>query len=180
MLHKIHNGGSIAETRFVHDGGVCIQELTSTGEVSTAFVCTDGLQEAFSTSGVRFFVNRGLNHWGDRGVCPGGSRQYPHAGNFVAFVADSSGLPVERFDYDDACKPIFLDATGVVRPGATSAVGPIKWMAPEARWVPETGMFHCPGGVYSPDLGTQVSEAHNPFNNAPSGVQIEIVVSSLK
>ncbi len=161
MLHKIHRGSSLPplETSFVYDGGVCIQELTSTGAVETSFVCADGEPVALENAAGWLNIHRGLQHWGNRaapgsGLCPGGSRGWPTAGYRTAFVTNASGAVLHRYDSDDAGKPIFLDAAGL----PSSDVGPVKWMAPEALWVPETGMFHGAGGVYSPDLGTWVTK----------------------
>lgn len=176
MIHKVHRGEelpSIDETRYVYDGGVCIQELTISGAVSTSFVCVDGVQQSFANSAEQFFVNRGLQHWGTKSVCPGGPRMWPKPGYAVSLVTNGSGLPTERFDFDDACKPIFLDASGAVRPGASSAVGPIKWMTPGSLWVPETGMFHGEAGVYSPDLGGTVSSQKLPEKSAQKDLMNE-------
>lgn len=161
MLHKIHRGSLLPplETSFVYDGGVCIQELSSTGAVETSFVCADGEQVGLEQSSLSLNIHRGLNHWGDRAEsasrnCPGGGRLWPQAGHRASLLTDSSGAVVRRYDCDDAGKPVFLDAAGL----PSSDVGPIKWMAPECLWVAETGMFHGAGGVYSPDLGSLVSK----------------------
>lgn len=181
MIHKIHRGESLpsVDTWFVHDGGTCIQELTDDGtgaiNASLTMAGDGGLKYCIATrDGTLYYpgggssADRGIQHWGDRkDVCPGGPRNWPQPGYFTRLVTNGTGTPIERFDCDDACKPIFLDHTGAVRPGATASVGPIKWMAPECLWIAETGMFHGPGSVYSPDLGTLVSKEKKkePANN---------------
>jgi hypothetical protein len=148
MLHKIHRGASLPpiQTSFVYDGAVCIQELSETGAVESVYVCADGNPVALETAAASYQIHRG---------CPGGGRVLPSSGFRLAMVTDSSGAPSHRYDCDDACKPVFLDGAGL----PATDVGPIKWMAPEVLWVPETGMFHGAGGVYSPDLGVSVSKA---------------------
>lgn len=161
MIHKIHNGSPLSPPyrSFVYDGSVCIQELTSTGAVETSFVCADGEQVALENSAGSFSIHRGLQHWGDRADsvsrnCPGGGRIWPSAGYRTLLLTNSSGAVSHRYDFDDAGKPVFLDAAGL----PSSDAGPFRWMAPECLWVPETGMFHGAGGVYSPDLGMQVTK----------------------
>jgi hypothetical protein len=39
---------------------------------------------------------------------------------------------------------------------SSSAVGPIRWMAPESMWEPSVGLFLDGGGVYCPELGMTV------------------------
>ena len=71
-------------------------------------------------------------------------------------AGDASGA-YQRFAFDDAGKPIFLDADGTPST-RTSAIGPIRWMAPESLWEPSTSLFHGSGCVYSPPLGAVVSK----------------------
>lgn len=78
-------------------------------------------------------------------------------GNGTYLITNSAGDVVERLDRDDACRPIFLTSDGIVRPGATSTLSGLRWLAPECAWCPETGLFQCSGGVYSPALGRDTS-----------------------
>ena len=74
----------------------------------------------------------------------------------ITLIANAGGAPVERFDCDDACKPIFLTSDGSPSSATSSSID-LRWMAPECAWEPEIGMFACSGGIYSPDLGQSVS-----------------------
>lgn len=157
-----------AATRFVYDGSVCIQELGTDNLADMTFVCADGIRQCISTrngtiyyphgGGAEFLANRGLQHWGERAErsCPGGGRNWPRPGYFTSLITSATGAPVERFDCDDACKPIFLTSDGLPSSDTSSSIG-LRWMAPECAWEPEIGMFACSGGIYSPDLGQSVS-----------------------
>lgn len=147
MLHKIHRGVGLppVQTSFVYDGAVCIQELSETGAVESAYVCANGSPVALESGTSSYQIHRG---------CPGGGRNWPSSGFRVALLTDGSGSPSHRYDCDDAGKPVFLDAAGL----PATDVGPVKWMAPESLWVSQTGMLHGAGGVYSPDLGVSVSK----------------------
>lgn len=159
MYHKIHRGASLPpiETSFVYDGNVCIQELSSTGTVETSFVCANGEQVGLENSSGFQQVHRSPV----KVECPSGRCILTASGCRTILLTNSSGAVSHRFDFDDAGKPVFLDAAGL----PSSDAGPIKWMAPECLWVPETGMFHGAGGVYSPDLGTWVAKEKKPVNN---------------
>jgi YD repeat-containing protein len=159
MVHKIHNGSPLSPPfrSFVYDGNVCIQELLPTGAVETSFVCADGEQVAFETGGTSYHhvgVSNAAGSKGKQSLCPGGVRIWPQPGYRASILTNSSGAVVRRYDSDDAGKPVFLDAAGL----PSSDAGPLRWMATECLWVEETGMFHCAGGVYSPDLGMQVTK----------------------
>ena len=80
-------------------------------------------------------------------------------------LTSSTGAVVDRYDCDDADKPIFLTSEGLPSSSTSSSIG-LRWMAPECAWEPEIGMFACPGGIYSPDLGQQVSSAGVKFKEA--------------
>ena len=113
-----------------------------------------------------------MEHWGDphenlngkhikdwEGItCPGGGSVWPKAGYWNA-LTDAAGAVTERFDCDDAGKPVFLDAVGTPTL-SSSAIGPVRWMAPEAMWEPSIGMLLGPGAVYCPDLGMTVGRAN--------------------
>ncbi len=89
-------------------------------------------------------TTKGLNHWGDRN-------------DSITLITNATGEAVERFDCDDACKPIFLDANGTPVADTSSSIG-LRWLTPESAWEPEIGMFHGAGGTYSPDLGQDVTK----------------------
>jgi len=92
-----------------------------------------------------------VEHWGD-----------PHENlNGLALMTSSTGEVLERFDCDDAGKPLFLNADGT-RSAASSATTPIRWMAPEAIWESEAGVFVGTASVYSPDLGRSVAGPGRP------------------
>jgi len=179
MIHKIHNGGSVVpptETRFVHDGATCIQELTDDGtgtiNPSLTMVGSGGLKYCISTrNGTLYYPNGGGSDGGSAFTYPILPAEIVRLKEIeledpvlelrthpVVHLMDAGGNLAESIAFDDAGKPVFLDGNGAVRPGATTTVGPFKWMAPECLWVPETGMFHCPGGIYSPDLGMLVAK----------------------
>lgn len=106
--------------------------------------CDDG----WSTDGT---ATGRVQHWGD-----------PHENlNGFALATDPSGHALERFDCDAAGKPIFLTADGLPTT-AKSAIGPVRWMAPECLWEPELEMFLGPDATYCPDLGTTVTAAKIP------------------
>ena len=106
-----------------------------------------------------------IEHWGDPHenlngrFCPGGDRMWPKAGYF-SLMTNATGAVTERFDCDDAGKPVFLAADGLPT-GSSSAIGPIRWMAPEAMWEPSIGMLLGPGTVYCPDLGMTVAQVQD-------------------
>jgi YD repeat-containing protein len=112
-----------------------------------------------------------VEHWGDPhenlngkhikdwgGICPGGGRVWPKSG-YWCMNTNSAGAVTERFDSDDAGKPVFLDAVGTPT-GSSSSIGPVRWMAPESMWEPSIGMLLGPGAVYCPDLGMTVATGY--------------------
>ena len=148
--------GGVA-TRFVYDGSVCIQELGTDNLADMTFVCARGVQQCVFTRGGSVYDPPGGGGGGLAGQASG--KSCPVICPRTSLVTTGNGSPVERFDCDDAGLPIFLDAAGSVRPGATAAIGPVKWLAPESLWEPAIGMFLCPGSIYSPTLGETVSMA---------------------
>jgi YD repeat-containing protein len=91
-----------------------------------------------------------VEHWGD-----------PHENlNGLCLVTSATGAVTERFDCDDAGKPVFLAADGLPT-GSSSAIGPIRWMAPEAMWEPSIGMLLGADAVYCPDLGMTVARVQD-------------------
>jgi len=63
---------------------------------------------------------------------------------------------VERFAFSDSGQPIFLNSEGAVTSATSSSIG-FRWVQPDSAWCPESGLFQCPGGLYSPELGQPVS-----------------------
>ena len=84
------------------------------------------------------------------------------SGSSIGLITTGPGAVLERFDCDDGGQPIFLTSEGIVRPAASSSLSGYRWMAPECIWSPESGLFNCPGGTYSPALGQTVSEKTKP------------------
>jgi len=166
-------------TRFVYDGGTCIQELTDNGtgviDAAVTFVASGGVKHCISTrNGTLYYPvdSSAAMRGGPRictcppgrhaiagrssGNCPGGGRVWPTSGHFVSLLTTSTGAPFERFDCDDGGTPIFLDANGTPT-SASSAAGPLRWLVPGAMWEPSVRSFVSPGRVYSPDLGMTLS-----------------------
>ena len=153
-----------AATRFVYDGSVCIQELGTDNISDMTFVCADGIRQCISTRNGTVYYPQG----GGTGSSAAQERQpeweklegvlcVGTCDASLHLITSASGAPVERFDCDDAGKPIFLTSEGLPSSSTGSAIG-LRWMAPECAWEPEIGMFAGPGGIYSPDLGTTVSK----------------------
>ena len=143
-------------TQFVYDGSECIQELgdNGTGQVDAAvtFVASGGVKHCISTRNgtLHYPAGNQADHWGD-----------PHENldGRYALMTTSTGQPSERFDCDDAGAPVFLGPDGAPT-ASTSAIGPIRWMAPEAMWESSTGMFLGDGSIYCPELGMTVSRGN--------------------
>ncbi len=158
MIHKIHHGGGLQSiaSRFVYDGSVCIQELSDDGSgvlsPDMTLVCANGLKQCISTrNGTIYYPHGGLEN---ALIRPGHHK--PGTCSSITLITNATGEAVERFDCDDACKPIFLDAKGTPVANTSSSIG-LRWMAPESSWEPEIGTFHGTDGTYSPDLGQLVS-----------------------
>ncbi|MCH7227729.1 hypothetical protein [Haloferula sp. A504] len=142
--------------RFVYDGDVCVQELGTDGNADVSFVCVGGIQRRISTRT--------------------GTLLYPQSGGAVTtnvgltLVTDGTGAPTERFAFDDAGGPIFLEDDGTPS-SRRSAIGPIRWMAPESIWEPDYGIFLGGDGIDSPALGMTVSSHHGHVTvlKAPGG-----------
>lgn len=171
-LRTLLSGTTSVTTAFVYDGTDCIQELgddgTGTGTMDAAmtFVASGGLKLCISTrDGSLYYPHAGAaapygNDGGGDSAYRNGPRicTCPTGFKTVNLVTSATGAVVERFDCDDAGKPLFLTSDGLPNAASASAIG-LRWLAPDCAWDPELGMFHCPGGVYSPQLGTVVSAA---------------------
>ncbi|MCP5543638.1 MAG: hypothetical protein H7A49_06985 [Akkermansiaceae bacterium] len=156
-------------TSFVWDGSRMIQELddpNGTGELSAAltFVCGDGgIRRCISTRNGTLYYPSGGNE-GDADVYPilpvWPSRleekeiDWDITMGRVHSLTGSSGEVVERYDFDEAGELLLLDDAGVPK---TTAIGPVRWMAPESLRDASTGFLHGQGGVYAPPLGCKVT-----------------------
>jgi YD repeat-containing protein len=169
-----------ATTRFIYDGGECIQELDDdgTGAISAAltFVSSGGIKHCISTrAGTIIYPHGGAPASSERAptvvlgfACTAGSgaslnlkgvrlKKVIDGDNRVFTITNSTGNVIERLDCDDAGKPIFLDPAGLPTTATESITG-LRWLSPACAWEPEIGMFACPGSLYSPALGIAVSE----------------------
>lgn len=155
-------------TSFVWDGPRMVQELddpNGTGELSAAltFVCGDGgIRRCISTRNGTLYYPSGGNE-GDADVFPilpimpskleeleidwDITMGRAHA------LTGSSGEVVERYDFDEAGELLLLDDTGAPK---STAIGPVRWMAPEAMRDAGTGFLQGNGWTYSPQLGVTV------------------------
>jgi hypothetical protein len=124
------------------------------------FVCADGIRQCISTrNGTLYYPHGGGETNLERKptavaaiACTAG----PGEAGMITLVTNGSGTPVGRFACDDAYKPIFLTSDGLPSSDTSSSIG-LRWMSPECAWEPEIGMFACPSGIYSPDLGRGIS-----------------------
>ena len=148
-------GTPSVSTTFVYDGGECIQELGDGGLADLTFVSSGGIQHCISTrNGTIYYPHGGGASSSElRWKAP----ELNSNSDGVVLVTSATGAVVERFDCDDAGKPIFLTSDGLPSSAASSSIG-LRWLSPACAWEPEIGMFASPGGVYSPDLGTVVSD----------------------
>ena len=161
MIHKIHRGEELQSVRFVYDGDVCIQELGTDNLADMTFVSGDGIKQCISTRNGTIYYPHGGGSPSARGLIVGheecdDNNQDPGDG-CTSMITSATGAPVERFDCDDASKPIFLTSSGSPSSATSSFIG-LRWLSPACAWEPEIGMFACPGGIYSPDLGTVISD----------------------
>ena len=148
-------GGGLppSTTSFVWDGSIIAQELddpSGTGELSAAltFVNGDGgIQHCISTRNGTLYYPINTH-----------AKQSPsditvRFGHSIA-ISDDLGAVLERYDHDEAGELLLLDSAGVAK---TTAIGPVRWMAPEALRDASTGFVHGHGTVYSPPLGREIT-----------------------
>jgi YD repeat-containing protein len=165
------HGGSVPQfTRFIYDGAVCVHELGADGIPDlTHVVSGDEVICSKTRDGTVFYrirVDLPAISSGYIGPCD------------ASVITGATGAVIEHRACDGDGRPLYLGPDG--QPSSTGrSVIPLRWMAPESLWIPETRLFHSSGGVFSPDLGMKVSKGGNgySFNNAPSGIQIEIVAT---
>jgi YD repeat-containing protein len=161
------HGGSVPQfTRFIYDGGVCIQELGGDGVADLTHVVSGGIRHCISTRNGTIYYPHGI------------SLAYIGPCDASSVITGATGAVIEHRACDGDGRPLYLGPDG--QPSSTGrSVIPLRWKAPELLWIPETRLFHSSGGVFSPDLGMKVSKGGNgySFNNAPSGIQIEIIAT---
>ena len=73
-----------------------------------------------------------------------------------SMLTTATGQPHERFASTDSCQPIFLNGDGLPTGASSSSIG-YRWLQPGSAWCPESSLFQCTGGLYSPELGQPVS-----------------------
>jgi len=155
-LPKLTSIGALA-TSLGRVAGGPKPKLTSVGSLATALGRSAGQP------------NRGLQHWGDRSETS--THGDPHTGssdeskwdvwgdpheNLNGIITASNGSVLERYDCDDAGKPIFLTSDGVPSSTGMSTLG-LRWMAPGSFWDEDVRLTLTPGGAYSPLLGMSIS-----------------------
>lgn len=167
-------------TTFLYDGEMCVQELDGLGAPVRNFASAGGsILCIVPINGDPIYPHGGGSSIAQRdrtGVfaiaCTAGPEEAlrwtplvpkPRDPISYSMITSNTGSPVEYFASDDACKPIFLTSDGLVRTGATSALTGFRWIlryasAGHCAWSPESGLFQCPDGVYSPELGQMVSK----------------------
>ncbi len=167
-------------TFFIYDGDACIQELNELGEPQMTFaamgLCIIPINgDPIYPHGSSAFLARSIRaghyavsnfHIEVDGASGGYLSSFQPPSYEVEDVSQclttGIGAVLERFDFDDGGQPIFLTSDGVVRQGASSSLSGFRWLAPECIWSPESGLFNCPGGTYSPALGQEVSAKTKP------------------
>lgn len=142
-------------TFFVWDGPRMVQELDDPDgpdgpqgvSAAVTFVCGDGgIRHSITTrDGTYYPVGNHARH------VPCGS---PRTCSSAIALSDQTGTLVERYDQDEAGELLLLDEQGAPK---STAVGPVRWMAPEALRDGSTGFIHGHGSVYSPQLGCKVT-----------------------
>lgn len=166
MIHKIHRGQNLQSVRFVYDGDECIQELGTDNLADMTFVSADGIKQCISTRNGTIYYPHGGGSPSADGIIVGteecdDNNRDPGDG-CSSLITSATGAPIERLAYDDACKPIFLTSDGLPSSATSSSIG-LRWLAPDCAWEPDIAMFACPGGIYSPDLGTTVAREKKTY-----------------
>jgi YD repeat-containing protein len=146
------HGGSVPQfTRFIYDGAVCIQELGADDIPELTHVVSGGEVICSKTrDGTVLYRIRVVDP-------PVISSGYVAPCDASSVITSATGAVVEHRACDGDGRPLFLTPDG--QPSSTGrSVTPLRWMAPETLWLPETRLFHSSGGSYSPALGMQVSK----------------------
>lgn len=168
-------GTPSVSTTFVYDGDDCIQELGTDGLANLTFVSSGGVKHCISTrNGTLYYPHGGGSSNEESTRWRPFKYRLIHAdvctikevfcedpvlvlrSRPLACVTSSTGTVVERFDCDDACKPIFLTSDGEPSSATSSAIG-LRWLSPACAWEPALRAFACPDGFHSTDLGRAVS-----------------------
>lgn len=160
-VSRTTQGTPSVTTTFVYDGDVCVQELGTDGLADLTFVSSGGIQHCISTRNGTIYYPHGGGSPSACGIIRGDEkcddRNLGRDDGCTSLITSATGAPVERFDCDDACKPVFLTADGIPTSSTSSSIG-LRWLSSACAWEPEIGMFACSGGIYNPDLGTVVSD----------------------
>jgi YD repeat-containing protein len=161
----VHDGSVPQFTRFIYDGSVCIQELGADGVADLTHVVSGGIRHCISTRNGTIYYSHS------------GSLSYVGPCDASSVITGVTGAVVEHRACDGDGRALYLSADGLPSSTGGSAT-PIRWIAPECRDVPNTRTCTCPTGFYSTGLGMNVTKGGTSysFNNAPSGVQIEIIL----
>ena len=144
--------------RMIYNGPDCIQELGTDNLADMTFVCADGIRECISTrNGTIYYPHGGASSDTGKKIQDWVKNSFDKGKlGRITLITNATAFPVERFDCDESGKPIFLTAEGSPSSATSSSIG-LRWLAPDCAWEPEIGMYACPGSIYSPDLGADVS-----------------------
>jgi hypothetical protein len=162
----LFGGSAPAKTTFVYDGDVCVQELGADGLPEMTFaIGAGGVRNCISTRNGSIIYPHGGGAAAAADICKVspitmrfGKCVGTDSGDFkYRLVAGGTGGVLERFDCDDACRPVFLTSDGIPRASATSALTGFRWLCGDCAWCPESGFYQCSGSVYSPALGQSIS-----------------------
>ncbi|MEO5914929.1 MAG: hypothetical protein ABIS50_11895 [Luteolibacter sp.] len=144
--------------KFAYDSSLCIQEIGTDNLADMTFVCADGIRQCISTrNGTIYYPHGGASSDTEKNIQSWVKDCYDKGGlNRISLITNAAGTAVERFACDESGKPIFLTGEGSLSSATSSIIG-LRWIDPDCAWQPELGMLACPGGIYSPDLGSVVS-----------------------
>lgn len=136
-------------TTFVWDGSCMVQELddpNGTGELSAAltFVCGDG--------GIRHCISTrdGTYYYPINTHARTGPAAVPRAAGLQHALTNDASVVLERYDHDEAGELLLFHPDGTSK---GTAIGPVRWMAPESLRDASTGFIQGNGWTYSPQLG---------------------------
>lgn len=168
-----YSGGVPSFTRFVYDGGTCVQELGSDGLPTLTLVAADGVHYAMRTNHTAVYYPQGsLRVAGDntpivRGTALGGLNTDP-SGIYQMFTSSAGTVLNYR---TCTCDSGYI-ALGTDGRPSSSGIGPIRWMAPEALNLEESRMIHAGSSAYSPALGMVVAKEKQPRPHTQGHVQV--------
>lgn len=158
--------GEEEATRFIYNGDVCIQEITTGGTVVVTRVASDGAIFGIITADTNYFVHGGMNEpvafkWPIILEIPAYMKEVivdhditmTFKSRAASTISGEDGSFVEQWDVDQDGAPAFLDPSGAPKAAGGSDIGPLLWVTPEAMWLPDVRLFKTPAGYYNPDLG---------------------------